>query len=139
MYLLNDVPKSLTKCTNNTRIKKLVYAIIISLIFLICSLIITCMNLSEAFSEKAEVYVDGNLYMTIDLRDKIYREYTVETKYGYNVVCVSDGSIYIKSSDCPDKICVKTGAVSKSGKPIICLPHKLEIIITDSEIIDGVT
>ncbi len=118
--------------------RKIVYIVVLLIVFLSCSLLLAYMNLSPLASENAAVYVDGSLYMIIDLSDKIYKEYTVETKYGKNIICVSDGGISIINSDCPDKICVKTGTVFKSGKPIICLPHRLEIIVTDSEIIDGV-
>lgn len=36
----------------------------------------------------------------------------------------------ILESNCPDKICVKTGYISKAGESIICLPHKVIVEIT---------
>lgn len=86
----------------------------------------------------AVVYVNNNLYTTIDLSEKKYIEYTVKTEYGYNKIIVDNGSICVWESDCPDKTCVKTGKIKGAGKPIICMPHRLEIIIPTNDV-DGFT
>ncbi len=36
-------------------------------------------------------------------------------------------------ADCPDKLCVKQGKISKSGESIICLPHKVVVKISAEE------
>jgi hypothetical protein len=48
---------------------------------------------------------------------------------------VKDGTIFVTETDCHDKICLKTGAVSKNGQSIVCLPKKItvKIIGEDSE------
>lgn len=74
---------------------------------------------------EAEVYVDGSLVQTIDMaRDDIY---VFDTSYGTNTVVVEGGEIRVSEADCPDKICVNMGSVSRSGETITCLPHKLVI------------
>ena len=74
---------------------------------------------------EAEVYVDGSLVQTIDMtRDDIYG---FDTSYGTNTVVVEGGEIRVSEADCPDKICVNMGGVSRSGETITCLPHKLVI------------
>lgn len=74
---------------------------------------------------EAEVYVDGSLVQTIDMaRDDIY---LFDTSYGTNTVVVEGGEIRVSEADCPDKICVNMGGVSRSGETITCLPHKLVI------------
>lgn len=74
---------------------------------------------------EAEVYVDGSLVQTIDMtRDDIY---LFDTLYGTNTVVVEGGEIRVSEADCPDKICVNMGGVSRSGETITCLPHKLVI------------
>ena len=51
--------------------------------------------------------------------------------YGSNVVLLENGRISIVQADCPDKLCVEQGAITTGGVPIVCLPHKLYINITD--------
>ena len=74
---------------------------------------------------ESEVYVDGSLVQTIDMtRDDIY---LFDTSYGTNTVVVEGGEIRVSEADCPDKICVNMGGVSRSAETITCLPHKLVI------------
>lgn len=108
---------------------------VIIVLLVVCSLYFVLMNNSQGNST-AFVYVNNSLYMTIDLSEKKYIEYTVETEYGYNKIVVENASICVSESDCPDKTCVKTGKIKNSGRPIICIPHRLEIIIPVNNI-DG--
>ncbi len=82
----------------------------------------------------AEVRQDGQVIERIQLTGHI--GVTVLT-----VTCIADGqehhnhlrveneTITCDNADCPDKICVQTGAISKPGEIIACLPHKLIIEI----------
>ena len=45
---------------------------------------------------------------------------------------VKDGKVSVTEADCPDKVCVNTGEISKSGDTIVCLPHKLVVEIEGS-------
>ena len=78
----------------------------------------------------AVISVDGQEYERIDL-SKVEGEYdiVIDTKYGRNTVHVSRGAICVSESDCPDHICMNQGAITKSGVPIICMPHRLVIQI----------
>ena len=50
------------------------------------------------------------------------------TSNGYHlVVTIKDGKVQISESDCPDKVCVKTGKTDDSSKPVICAPAKVII------------
>lgn len=47
---------------------------------------------------------------------------------------VKDGKICVSKSDCPDKICEKTGFISGSRQSIVCLPNRVSVrIITNTE------
>lgn len=48
---------------------------------------------------------------------------------GKNVLVIEDGSAYMKSADCPDGTCIKTGRIRRVGESIICLPNKLAITV----------
>lgn len=59
-----------------------------------------------------------------------------------NIIYISDGEIYMKSANCPDKSCVSQGKIHQVGESIICLPHKISIEITDENAetkIDGIS
>ncbi|MBQ9903031.1 MAG: NusG domain II-containing protein [Clostridia bacterium] len=46
-----------------------------------------------------------------------------------NIIEISGGSVRMTYADCPDRICVKTGSISRSGQSIICAPHKVTVTI----------
>ncbi len=48
-----------------------------------------------------------------------------------NILVIENGKAFIKSANCPDKICVKHHKISKTGETIVCLPHKLVVEITE--------
>lgn len=117
--------------------KTFIVIVIIAALFVGCSLYLFTMNNVDK-NATAVIYVNNNLYTTINLSEKKYIEYTIKTEYGYNKIVVDNGNIYVSESDCPDKTCIKTGKISGSGKPIICMPHRLEIVISTNKV-DGFT
>lgn len=44
-------------------------------------------------------------------------------------IVIDNGTVKVIHSDCPNKLCEKTGKISKVGQKIICLPNKLVISI----------
>ena len=48
---------------------------------------------------------------------------------GETVVEIADGAVRVVSSPCPEKICIKTGRISKPGQWIACLPNRVFISI----------
>ena len=55
---------------------------------------------------------------------------------GTNLLVIKDGEAYMKSADCPDKLCIHQGKISRTGERIVCLPNRLmaEIIGDGDEI-----
>ncbi len=51
---------------------------------------------------------------------------------GTCVVSIRAGTVRVLSSDCPLMICIQTGAVSRPGEWIACLPHQVFIRISGS-------
>ena len=83
----------------------------------------------------ARIEQNGRVIRTVDLRGVTapYELVLEAEDGGYNTVQVSPGSIAVIAADCPDGICVAHGAISKSGDPIVCLPHRLIITIEAAE------
>lgn len=74
-----------------------------------------------------EVYVDGKLTYSYSL-DK-NRTFEVDCDNGKNVVEIKDGKVSVIDADCNNRACVKSKAISKKGEQIVCLPHKLIVVI----------
>ena len=51
----------------------------------------------------------------------------------YNVLRISGGGASVIEANCGDHTCVRTGAVSREGETIVCLPHRLVVRIEGGE------
>ena len=51
---------------------------------------------------------------------------------GSNVLVIRDGGAYMESADCPDRICVLQGRISRTGEVITCLPNRLTVTVEGS-------
>lgn len=70
------------------------------------------------------VTVDGEEYYSGLLMDE--REIDMD---GHNKVVIADGEVCMEEADCPDKLCISQGKISKPGQTIICLPNKVMVTI----------
>lgn len=48
---------------------------------------------------------------------------------GSNILVIQGGAAYIAEADCPDKLCVRQGAICDAGACITCLPNKLTVTV----------
>lgn len=88
----------------------------------------------------AEIWSDGRMLESIDLNE-VDEPYKITVEYkdgGTNEILVAPGEISVCNADCPDKLCVKSGAISSGDLPIVCLPHKLIIKLTGGNEYDAV-
>ena len=63
------------------------------------------------------------IYLTVE------ETFTIETGGGKNIVEIKNGAVRVTEADCPDKICVRRGAIKNLGETIACVPHKVLIEI----------
>lgn len=107
---------------------------------LIVLVLLVCGGLSVMFlgpgadASRAEIWSDGQLLYTLDLR--VDASVTVESEYGINVVTVRDGAIAVTEADCPDHYCMLRGFCS-GGAQIVCLPNRLVIRFAGEQEIDA--
>ena len=87
--------------------------------------------LFDVNGDYVEVIVDNHVQKVISLNDD--GEYQVDDGEYSNIITIKNREVYMKSSDCPDQICVNQGNIKKQGESIICLPHKLVIRIASEE------
>ena len=53
----------------------------------------------------------------------------VDDNGAYNIINIKDGVAKMKDANCPDKLCMHQGHISKNGESIVCLPHGLIVEI----------
>ena len=71
----------------------------------------------------ATIKVDGEVVETLSLNEDTLVEFN-----GVVVTC-ENGEIYVKESTCTDKVCMRSGKISKSGEGIICASNRVSIEI----------
>ena len=74
---------------------------------------------------------DGKIVQTVDLSEPDC-EFTLPKNPNIRF-SVKNHAIAFVASDCPDKICVKTGYISRAGQTAACLPNRVIIRITSKE------
>jgi len=107
-------------------------------ILLICALLLLCaaawgvLRLTRDAGSEAVVTVDGQIVLTVPLSREA--TLTVGEDLGFrNVVEVAGGRVRVADADCPDRLCVRQGWISRDGESIVCLPHKLIVTVRGGE------
>ena len=52
---------------------------------------------------------------------------------GSNVLVIENGEAWVSEADCPDKVCMHMGKISRNGEFIACLPNRLIVSIEGGE------
>lgn len=89
-----------------------------------------------------ELSKQDGAYVRISIDSELYKEISLSSDGEYalgegNTLVISDGEAYMKHADCPDKLCINQGKISRTGERIVCLPNKVlvEVIGADEEIL----
>ena len=48
---------------------------------------------------------------------------------GSNTLVVENGEAWVSEANCPDKVCMGMGKISRNGEFIACLPNRLIVIV----------
>ncbi len=56
-----------------------------------------------------------------------------ELNGGTNILVIENGKAYLTDANCPDKLCVHQGKISRTGEVITCLPNKLTVTVFGAE------
>ena len=68
------------------------------------------------------------------------RTVEVEGPLGTTTVIIFDGEVWIQSSPCREKICMKMGRISRCGEQLICIPNRVVVeLVGEQRKIDGVS
>lgn len=87
-------------------------------------------------TEKAVVTVDanGSVYEYSLYEEKTF---TLESNGITVTISISEKSVWVESSDCPDKTCKSMGRINREGQSIVCVPAKLIIKISSQTTSEG--
>lgn len=93
---------------------------------------------------KMQALSDNEKYISVQVNgDEIKRiifdsklvgaTYDIDTEYGHNIIELGNDQVRVIEADCPDKIDVKQGYISKIGETIVCLPNKMVVEVKGIE------
>lgn len=123
----------------NTHVKKKDIILLFIILFIaLAGLLI--FKLTQKDGSMVVVTVDGVVYREYPLNKDISVDIQ-GVKGGTNHLVIKDGYAAITEASCPDKICVKSRKINKTGESIICLPNKVVVKIKgkNSPEVDGST
>lgn len=115
----------------NIRWKKWIGPLCVVLVLVGCVVWIICQRTLSQPGKLAQVRVDGKSVMELRLDENSRRE-MVGANNIHLVVVVSEGAVYVESSECPDKICVHRGAIRDEGESIVCMPAKTVVEVLNA-------
>lgn len=90
-------------------------------------------SLAPRSGGEAEVYLNGDLVATMPLTQE------GEWICDHLKVVVSNGTVRVVDADCPDKICMKRGEISRAGESIVCLPNRVVVVISGKGEVEAIS
>lgn len=126
-YYFNGV-----KTVDNKKRLKRDIILVLSLVFIAAAAFLIINYGVKKKGNYVVIKVDGQVVKTLELNG----ETSIEVngyQGGVNKIVIKDGKVSMTDADCPDKLCVKTGKISKTGETIVCLPHRVVVEIKGSQ------
>ncbi len=106
---------------------KLFDLIVLGVIVALVVALLFVLFLPKEEGSTVEVYRSGKLIGEFKMSD--YSEISLVKEYGSLVLCITNESVCVLESDCPDKCCVKQGEIHYDGESIICVPQEIVVKI----------
>jgi len=109
--------------------------IVVVIVIVISFLLFWLLGQSDHLSGYVEVWKDGQLVMV--LRQDGRYELRSKDRHVMDIV-LADGKVHVENSDCPLKICERTGKVGPNGT-IVCVPNKVVVKFVGKSEVDVMT
>ena len=77
--------------------------------------------------ETVTIEVNGQALYHLDLNTS--QQVTVTGSIGETTIKIDHGAARVIHSDCPEKICIKTGKIQRAGQVIVCVPNRVVVTI----------
>lgn len=104
--------------------------VLIIFLCLLCVFLFALPLFSADKAAVAAVWHNGEKIEEIDLF-AVHESYKITV--GGCVLLVEEGGIRFSDADCPDKLCVRSGRLSKNGDTAACVPNKVVVVIENGE------
>ena len=78
----------------------------------------------------AQIMLDGETVETVALASLQGEE--TRTVNGC-VIVLSPTGVRVEDADCPDRLCVKTGTITRSGEAIACVPNRVVVTLRQAK------
>ncbi|HHY98042.1 MAG TPA: NusG domain II-containing protein [Firmicutes bacterium] len=107
----------------------------IFIILALCGFALSSIKTASGRGNRVVIKVDGKEYARLSLsypsqsKTLLVKTRDSHGKDSYNLVEIQNQRVRIKDADCPGKMCVKTGWISKPGQTIVCAPHKVVVMV----------
>lgn len=109
-------------------LKKTDFIIVAVILLVACGLYFSGLLKPQGAGEEVIISVDGKEYEAVSLLKD--NKITIESEQGRkNVIAIKDGKVYMEQANCPDKICMGQGEISKGNETIVCLPNRVFVQI----------
>ncbi|HIV00739.1 MAG TPA: NusG domain II-containing protein [Candidatus Stercoripulliclostridium merdipullorum] len=108
---------------------------IVAVILLAAIIVSLVLILQKDEGARVELYYKGEKIAQYSLSDS--RDIPFDRE-GHALIRIENNSVYIVENDCPNQICVRTGAIRYAGQRIVCAPHKLTVLIVGMQDVDAV-
>lgn len=79
-----------------------------------------------------KVYREKEILGVYPLSEERTETFTGE-EGSFNRLVIQNKKAFIEDADCPDKLCVKQGKISRNKEALTCLPHRLSVVIEKGE------
>ena len=113
--------------------------IVIIAAVLVLSILLIIPSFIGSDTVTAVIYVDGEDYERVELGTVKERTIALDTQL-HAVIKVKGDAIYFESADCPDKLCVSSGKLTRAGETAACLPDGVVItLVGGSDTPDAIT
>jgi len=117
----------------NYRFLKLSFLDILIAFFILCFVLFSFLR-KRAAGKEVLVYREN----------KIVKRFLLDRNLIFDVgnmrIEIRNKKVRVLKSNCPNKICVKSGWISKKGESIVCVPNRTLILIKGEKTnIDGIT
>ena len=115
--------------------------VVLILSLLLCAAPLLMLLPAPSTPTRAVVRQNGAVLCILPLETDTEKEIFAPDGSGFNRIRVQSGAVSIADADCPDRTCVRMGAISRAGETLVCLPHRLTITLesTADSTLDAVT
>lgn len=100
-------------------------AILIAFCLVLSGVLYLWLSGSSQAGTRAVVRINGE----ITAKYSLLADGTYPLNGGTNTLIIEGGTARMEDADCPDKLCVRQGTISKSGQCITCLPNRITVTI----------